>query len=234
MTGAGSDAAFAMFGPDHVAAIGLTLGSAVWTCRKARRDPDAPWIRGFLLGLAALQIANQTVWHAWMAFNGTWTLDESLPFHLCDAAVVVTVVALATRRPAWIETAWFWTAAGTLQGLITPDVVDAFPHYLWWQFFVTHSGLVVAGVFLVLGLGHRPQSGAVKRMMVRTNLFAVLAGLVDWATGGNYMFLREPPPTGSLLDWLGPWPWYIAAAEVVALVLFTLLDLPFRRGRRGA
>ena len=62
----------------------------------------------------------------------------------------------------------------------------------------------------------------------------VLAAIGTLASGGNYMFLRHPPRQDSLLDLMGPWPWYIPAAAALALALFWLLDRPFdgRRARR--
>jgi uncharacterized membrane protein YwaF len=45
------------------------------------------------------------------------------------------------------------------------------------------------------------------------------------------MYLRHTPGAHSLLDMLGPWPWYIAGAAALALVLFAILDLPFTIGR---
>jgi uncharacterized membrane protein YwaF len=41
------------------------------------------------------------------------------------------------------------------------------------------------------------------------------------------MYLRAKPPNTSLLDALGPWPWYLAATEFVACGVFLLLYLPF-------
>jgi len=35
------------------------------------------------------------------------------------------------------------------------------------------------------------------------------------------------PPTASLLDVLGPWPWYILSLEVVGFLMFGVLYLPW-------
>ncbi len=66
------------------------------------------------------------------------------------------------------------------------------------------------------------------------------AAVATLLTGGNYMFLREPPEEASLLDLLGPWPWYVVGGAVLAVVLLAVLDALTpraggtpRRSRRG-
>jgi hypothetical integral membrane protein (TIGR02206 family) len=65
-----------------------------------------------------------------------------------------------------------------------------------------------------------------------TAAWASVAAIGNAITGGNYMFLSEKPQTASLLDYMGPWPWYIISSALLALALFKLLDLPFRRRSR--
>ena len=66
------------------------------------------------------------------------------------------------------------------------------------------------------------------RVFAITAAFAVLAAAGTLATGGNYMFLRRKPVGGSLLDVMGPWPWYIPAAAALGLVLFVALEAAVR------
>lgn len=41
------------------------------------------------------------------------------------------------------------------------------------------------------------------------------------------MFISHKPDDPSLLDLIGPWPWYILSLEGVALVMCVILYLPF-------
>jgi uncharacterized membrane protein YwaF len=49
----------------------------------------------------------------------------------------------------------------------------------------------------------------------------------------NFGYLAHPPPNPSLIDHLGPWPYYIIGLETIALVLFLLLTLPFMQKNRA-
>jgi hypothetical integral membrane protein (TIGR02206 family) len=94
----------------------------------------------------------------------------------------------------------------------------------FWTFAVTHAVPPVAATLLVLGLGLRPRDGALGRVVAATGLVAACAAAATALTGGNYMFLREPPEEASLLDLLGPWPWYVVATGALGVALLALLD----------
>lgn len=59
------------------------------------------------------------------------------------------------------------------------------------------------------------------------NVIAFIVYFVNKLTGGNYMFLAEKPTNASLIDFLGPYPWYILTLEFVVLFIFLLLYAPF-------
>jgi hypothetical integral membrane protein (TIGR02206 family) len=144
------------------------------------------------------------------------------------------VLALLTARPLLVELTWFWGLTASLQAVITPDLGSAdFPELLWWTFFITHSGAVVAALVLVVGRRIVPRPGAVWRAFGATAVVAVAAGTANVLTGGNYMWLREKPDEGSLLDVMGPWPWYIVSAAAFGLLLFSVLAALAARVRPG-
>jgi uncharacterized membrane protein YwaF len=58
-----------------------------------------------------------------------------------------------------------------------------------------------------------------------------VVGAVDAVFGWNYGYLCRTPAGASLLNYLGPWPWYIASVTAIATGAFWLLSLPWRNAQ---
>jgi hypothetical integral membrane protein (TIGR02206 family) len=227
----------------HLAAIAATALAAALLAAGARRGGDAfsvPAGRALALVLVAAFAGEQLTY----ALRGDWSAEVNLPFQLTDAVTLVAAAALWRRVPLLVELTYFWALSASLQAVITADLGYDFPDLLYFTYFAAHAGAVAAACLLVFGARLAPRPGAVARTYAITAAFAVVAAVATVATGGNYMFLRRKPVHGSLLDLMGPWPVYIAAAAVLALVIFVALaalaravlqDPPLRRrgGRLG-
>lgn len=225
---------FVLFGPDHLGALAVTVLVAVALVRLVRRDPEGRLAVGIRFGLAALLLGATAATLIGWARGGRLQWLDFLPLHLCDLLIFIAVYALATRRALAGELLFFWAGAGTLLAMLGPDVGAGFPDPGFLSFFALHGLVVASAAVVVFGLGVRPRPGAAGRVFLWTNAYAAVVGLVDWALGANYLFLREKPAAATLLDWMGPWPVYVVVADAAALLLFLALESPFRAARRLA
>lgn len=218
---------FVPFGTAHLAVLALTVLVIFGLVRRARRAPHNTRYQDRILAVFLFLLYPATLVTGWNL--GMLNKDNVLPCHLCDVAAICGGAALWFRNQRLAELVWFWGLAGTMNGLITPALSDSFPSPRFISFFALHSGVVIAAVYLVAGLGLRPQKGAVWRAFGWGQIYFLLAVAVNTVTGSNYGFLREKPDQASLLHWMGPWPWYILGLQALALLLFFVLYLPFRR-----
>lgn len=232
---------FERWGSGHLAALALTMlvpaVLAMWT----RRAPDG-LARRIAESLFAAMLVGETLWRlVWRWRAGDLPpVHELAPMHLCDWALWACVAACLGRRRLAFECAYFWGLAGTLQGLVTPDLAHDFPSTHYFLFFMGHGGIVGCVLYLTASGAFRPTWGSVRRAYVGLLIYGATAGLYNALTGTNYGYLRAKPGVASLLDHLGPWPWYIGSLLGVAAVNFVLLYLPWavadrcRRGSAGA
>jgi hypothetical integral membrane protein (TIGR02206 family) len=218
---------------DHLAALGVTAALCVALPLAVRARPGE-WVTWLRRGLAVFLVAWLIADQLYRLAHGTYDIDADVPLELTNAVTVIAALALWTGGPLVFELTYFWGLTASLQATLTPGLRpdETFPGFFYWHYFAVHSGVVVAAMFLAFGLGLTARRGAVARVFAITAAWAGVVAVANLITGGNYMFLRETPRTASLLDLLGPWPWYLVGAGLVALAMFALLDLPFRR-RRG-
>jgi hypothetical integral membrane protein (TIGR02206 family) len=181
-------------------------------------------------GLAAFAVANWLGWDLWQLANGLWSVRFSLPLHLCTFSVPLSALMLATGRYRLYEVLYFWGFAGATQALLTPDLTANgfnFPHFVYWIFWTSHAVILWAVVFAAANWGFRPTWGSIPRVVVATIAYMLVVGLVNWLTGGNYMFIARTPEFPSLIDYLGPWPWYIVPLLLIGTAAFVLVYLPY-------
>jgi hypothetical integral membrane protein (TIGR02206 family) len=219
---------FLPFSPAHAAVVAAVPALAWALAVLVRRRPAAlgPVRRALAAAIAATTLG----WYGYTVRAGWFDPPHGLPLDLCDVVLWVTVAALVAPRPWRLELAYYLGLGGSGMALLTPDVAPDLPALAALQFWVGHGLVVAAVLFLAWAGALRPRPGAWWRAFLAVNAYALAVGAFDLAFGTNYMYLREKPAAGSLLDLLGPWPWYLLAGDAVALALLRVLDLPFRRG----
>lgn len=219
-------APFRLFGPDHWTALAAVGCVGALLCAAARRGPLAA--KAVRLGLVSLLLTLTALTVVGVARERPLTLWDILPLHLCDAAIFLAAFALLTLRRGPCELLWFWAGGATTLAMITPDLAGGAPGWGFFSFFALHGSVVIAAAVPPLALGIRPRPGAPWRALLATNAYAAIVAGVDFAFGENFLYLRAKPAAWTLLDWLGPWPVYLLACEILAAALFALLYLPFR------
>ena len=159
-------------------------------------------------------------------------LDNVLPFHLCDLAAIVAGFALYTRKPFPLTLTYFWGIAATTQALLTPAITHGPPSLPFINFFVQHFAIVAAAIYIPLVLKWRPEMPWWKSPLKVFGISVVYQGialLINVILKTNFAFASRPPDNPSLIDHLGQWPIYLFAIQGIALALYLLLALPFRR-----
>ena len=180
----------------------------------------------FMIGQEALDYWNRAQFR-------DLNLVLDLPLHFCHISLIFAIYLLIKPNAYLYEITYFWGLVGAFQAMLAPDMTD-FDNYLTvFLFNVHHAMIILVCIWLAVIDCYRCRKGAIKRMMILTNIVIWPVWLIDWLVGANYMYLMERPPTESPLVF-GEWPWYIINVELVGLLLSVFMYLPMIYLRRMA
>ena len=219
--------AFELLGTGHLLAVSIVAAIVVFLIR-GWRDPGETAKRRARLLMAGVLLVLEVSWHGWNLMHGAWNVQQHLPLHACSISSWCTIYILLTRSYRVYEIIYFIGIAGAAQAVLTPDAGGyGLPHFRAIQTLALHGMIVIAMVYMTTIEGFRPTWSSVWKTVLVGNLYLVLVTGVNYVLGSNYMFTLHKPATASLLDLLGPWPWYLFVGEFFALLLVLLLYLPF-------
>jgi hypothetical integral membrane protein (TIGR02206 family) len=218
---------FQLFGPKHLIALGVILLINL-SFILVRRQGSERLKKSIRYTLAGIIFLGQGAWHVWSWATGTWTITYHLPLHLCAIFTWVSIYMLLTKDERVYDLAYFLGVGGALQVVITPEAgVYGLPHFRAVQTLTVHGAIVTAGIYMTVVEGYRPFWTSFKKVFLWLNGFGIVVTGVNLLLGSNYLYTLRKPETASLIDFLGPWPWYLLVLEVLALAIFLLMYLPF-------
>ncbi|MBN2533506.1 MAG: TIGR02206 family membrane protein [Spirochaetales bacterium] len=218
---------FHIFSFSHFTALFIILFSCIaivlWL-KNTKNDRTRLIFCIILSVLLLVQEATRSIWHVWI---GDFSWGEHLPLHLCGVGIILGPVMLLKKNYALYELIYFWGFGGAVQALLTPDLLYGFPHYIFFQYFLSHGLIIIACVYMTFVVGFRPTWKSLFKVFIITNIYMGIMALVNLATNGNYMFLCEKPVNPTIYDFLGPWPWYILSVEGIGIIVMLVFYSPF-------
>jgi hypothetical integral membrane protein (TIGR02206 family) len=218
--------AFEFLGAAHLIALGIVLLLNLYIASLKNAAPRTKEIVRWLI--AGILWANEIAWHIWHLAMGTWTIQTMLPLHLCSILVWTGAIMLMTRNYPIYELAYFMGIGGAMQALITPDLgIYGFPHFRFFQTFISHGLIIAAAIFMTFAEGFRPTWKSIGRVFIYMNIYMVFVFVLNLVIGSNYLFIAHKPETPSLIDLLPPWPTYILFIEALGVIVSLILYLPW-------
>lgn len=180
------------------------------------------------LTLFVIMLSSEISLHVWLYWYDSWEYTHSLPLHLSSITLLLSAIMLLSKSYSLFEFTFFAGVGSAIQAMVTPDISHyTFPHYRYVHFFLSHGCTVLANVYMVFVIGFNPSLRSVYKAFLWLNGYAAVIFIVNLIIGGNYMYISRKPINPTMIDYFGPWPWYIFPLEFVAIFTFLLLFLPF-------
>ncbi|AQQ51881.1 YwaF family protein [Planococcus lenghuensis] len=217
-----SDHEFIPFSASHLTVLAVAGAGIVFLFLLKNRLKNEPhkfqWLRWTLL---ILLVVSEISYQSWTAAVGIWSFSGHVPLHLCGIASVIAILALLTWSRPLVQAAFYFGVIPAFLALITPELPYGYEHYRFWKFFVHHTAIPWACLFLALS---KPS------FITFRSVFAVFAFLLVYAAiigffinprfEANYLYLSQLPTAATPLRFFGSGIWYYINLSAAALVLF--------------
>jgi len=164
--------------------------------------------------------------HFYWNYLGIWTIESSLPLHLCGLSAILSGIVLFWRKQWAYECLYFWGIPGAFHSLMTPEFTAGSSGLLFYEYYLSHGGIILSAIYLTWVLGMKPRKRSWLRVFLWSQLLLPIIGLINWMLNANYMYLCIKPIAENPFLF-GEWPWYIVGAEFAGLFHFFIVYLPF-------
>lgn len=220
-----------MFGGQHMLSLLFFIMFGIVLIRWAKKQSEE--IKVKVAHYFAWSIAATVIfWTIIKIYIRGFDVEEDLPLHLCNFMALLLPFFAANRKYLYYEILLFWILAGTTHAVITPDLSQGFPNFVYIKYWYVHSGLIIFILYTTLVLKFRPTLKSAFKSFVALQGYIVLMFILNAMVGANYFYTYGKPEVPSALDYLGEYPYYILTVELIMIPYFLLIYLPFHFSKK--
>lgn len=217
---------------EHVLPIGIAILFSVLLIRFAKKTSNQKIKFRLLNGLALFVSLSVLSFHLYNICFKSYDIKTDLPLYLCSLMALIIPVFSYFRKYWMFEVLVFWIIAGTLQGVITPDIAVGFPSFDYFRYWIVHLGLLSIIFYAIFVLEMKPRFKSVFISFLALQLYIIIIVVINFILEANYFYLNEKPKSTSILDYFGVWPYYIVVTQLIVIPLFLIIYFAFILGSR--
>ena len=185
------------------------------------------YVIGFLLLM-------RTPWTQFYQYQlGQWNIEWSLPMQMCSLSAIFSGTILILHnlkidskyKNLLFEFLLYWSV-GAFYSFITPEFTTGTEGYLYYDYYISHGGILFSILYCRLILGYKPRTRSWLKIFLYSQPILLLVHTVNYLIGGqaNYFYTMIPPQVDNPLV-IGAYPTHIILMNIFAGIHFYLIYL---------
>ena len=193
-----------------------------------RIPPDKRRILMLFVGLFILGI--ETWQQFYFSHLGVWTVEKSLPIHLCGISAIIAGIMMIKANQNGFEFLALIGSPGALHAILTPQLNHGYDILLVYKYYISHTAIILIPLFLAIVQGYRVRKSAWLKVMIMVQVLIIFIGTANYLFHSNYMYLAARPLVDNPMI-VGEWPWYIIGFEFLGLIHILIFYFGYRKMR---
>ena len=177
-------------------------------------------------------------WNQYYQYQiGQYNLEWSLPLQMCSFSSFFSGLILVLHglnidkkyKNLLFEFLLYWSV-GAFYSFITPQYTTGIEGLIYYDYYVSHGGILFSILFCRLFLGYFPRKGSWKKIFIYSQFILLIIHSINYIIGGqaNYFYTMIPPAVDNPLV-VGAYPTHIILMNIFAGIHFYFIYLLTRK-----
>ena len=220
---------FILFSNEHLITVGIGFVSCILLVFLGFfTEKKATFAKIVAIAVLGVKIAELLFRHHYYGE----TVAELLPLHLCPIVIILSIFMMFFHSEVLFQPVYFWSI-GAFFAILMPDIRDGMSNFASQSFFITHFFILFSTAYAFVHFRFRPTKAGFLCSFLLLVTLAFIMYFVNNKLGTNFLYVNHPPVTKSLMDFMGPWPYYIFSLAGIDIAISFFMYLPFRKNKKS-